>query len=160
MSSIPAESIAPDRRRGSSALAFPALLARVLVGGLLAATGVAKLANLEQFAEEIQNYELAARMQLSIPKITDLSTEPEHVFKLYGADDSENPTKAAFARNCILARRLIESGVRFVQLFNGAYAMGEGVGNWDGHKSLKPQYDKHGPILDQPAAAPVEETPR
>jgi len=43
--------------------------------------------------------------------------------------------------------------VRFVQLFNGAYAMGEGVGNWDGHKSLKAQYDTHGPILDQPAAA-------
>jgi uncharacterized protein (DUF1501 family) len=43
--------------------------------------------------------------------------------------------------------------VRFVQLFNGAYAMGEGVGNWDGHKTLKAQYDIHGPILDQPAAA-------
>ena len=43
--------------------------------------------------------------------------------------------------------------MRFVQLFNGAYAMGEGVGNWDGHKTLKTQYDVHGPILDQPAAA-------
>jgi hypothetical protein len=43
--------------------------------------------------------------------------------------------------------------VRFVQLFNGAYAMGEGVGNWDGHKTLKTQYDIHGPGLDQPAAA-------
>ena len=61
--------------------------------------------------------------------------------------------RAGFARNCILARRLLERGVRFVQLFNGAYAMGEGVGNWDGHKSLKKQYDIHGPILDQPAAA-------
>jgi uncharacterized protein (DUF1501 family) len=61
--------------------------------------------------------------------------------------------KAGFARNCILARRLLEKGVRFVQLFNGAYAMGEGVGNWDGHKTLKQQYDVHGPILDQPAAA-------
>lgn len=39
-----------------------------------------------------------------------------------------------------------------MQLFNGAYAMGEGVGNWDGHKTLKEQYDKHGPILDQPVA--------
>ena len=43
--------------------------------------------------------------------------------------------------------------MRFVQLFNGAYAMGEGVGNWDGHKQLKNDYDRHGPILDQPAAA-------
>jgi arylsulfatase A-like enzyme len=48
---------------------------------------------------------------------------------------------------------LLERGVRFVQLFKGAYAMGEGVGNWDGHKSLKEQYDVHGPILDAPAAA-------
>ncbi|MFM7518918.1 MAG: DUF1501 domain-containing protein, partial [Planctomycetota bacterium] len=49
-------------------------------------------------------------------------------------------------------RRLIEQGVRFVQLFNGAYAMGEGVGNWDGHKTLAKQYAVHGPILDQPLA--------
>ena len=52
--------------------------------------------------------------------------------------------------------------MRFVQLFNGAYAMGEGVGNWDGHKTLKTQYDIHAPILDQPAAALLEgpESPR
>jgi uncharacterized protein (DUF1501 family) len=43
--------------------------------------------------------------------------------------------------------------VRFVQLFNGSYAMGEGVGNWDGHRKLKEQYDIHAPILDRPAAA-------
>ena len=43
--------------------------------------------------------------------------------------------------------------MRFVQLFNGAYAMGEGVGNWDGHKTLKQQYEVHAPILDQPCAA-------
>ena len=65
--------------------------------------------------------------------------------------DSKNETKAAFARNCILARRLIEKGVRFVQLFNGAYASG-GALNWDGHQKLREQYDGHGEILDQPAA--------
>jgi uncharacterized protein (DUF1501 family) len=43
--------------------------------------------------------------------------------------------------------------VRFVQVFNGAYAMGEGVGNWDGHRQLKIDYDRHGPVLDRPAAA-------
>jgi hypothetical protein len=106
-----------------------------------------------QLAARIASYELAARMQLSVPEVSDISREPSHVLAAYGADDAENKTKAAFARNCILARRLIERGVRFVQLFNGAYAMGEGVGNWDGHKMLKQQYDKHGPILDQPAAA-------
>ena len=56
-------------------------------------------------------------------------------------------------RNCLLARRLLERDVRFVQLFNGSYAMGEGVGNWDGHKTLKKQYDIHAPIFDQPTAA-------
>jgi hypothetical protein len=104
-------------------------------------------------AARIASYEMAARMQLSVPRIADLSTETRSTLTRYGADDSENPVKAAFARNCILARRLVESGVRFVQLFNGAYAMGEGVGNWDGHRHLKKQYDIHGPILDQPAAA-------
>lgn len=106
-----------------------------------------------ELSARIASYELAARMQLSIPQVTDLATEPAHILKMYGADDAENKTKAGFARNCILARRLVEQGVRFVQLFNGAYAMGEGVGNWDGHKTLKQQYDIHGPILDQPAAA-------
>ena len=107
-----------------------------------------------ELAARIASYELAAKMQLSVPRISDLSTETNQTLRMYGADDSENPTKAAFARNCILARRLIESGVRFVQLFNGAYQTGgEGTSNWDGHKLIKKQYDVHGPILDQPAAA-------
>ncbi len=110
-----------------------------------------------ELAARIASYELAARMQTSVPEVTDLADEPEHLLRLYGADDTQNTTKAAFARNCILARRLIERGVRFVQLFNGAYAMGEGVGNWDGHKQLKQQYDIHGPIVDQPAAALLQD---
>ncbi|MDA1278014.1 MAG: DUF1501 domain-containing protein [Verrucomicrobia bacterium] len=109
-----------------------------------------------KLAARIASYELAARMQLSVPEISDLSTEPAHVLKLYGADDTSNPDKAAFARNCILARRLIEKGVRFVQLFNGAYASG-GKLNWDGHNALKEQYDIHGNILDQPAAALIRD---
>jgi uncharacterized protein (DUF1501 family) len=71
--------------------------------------------------------------------------------------NDSNKLKGGFARNCVLARRLVERGVRFVQLFNGAYAMGEGVGNWDGHKSLKSQYDVHRAILDQPCAALIED---
>ena len=62
--------------------------------------------------------------------------------------------KAAYARNCILARRLVEKGVRFVQLFNGAYQTGaKASSNWDGHKVLAEQYVKHGEVLDQPTAA-------
>ncbi|MCB1207849.1 MAG: DUF1501 domain-containing protein [Verrucomicrobiales bacterium] len=109
-----------------------------------------------KLAARIASYELAARMQLSVPEISDLSTEPAHILKLYGADDTQNADKAAFAKNCILARRLIEKGVRFVQLFNGAYASG-GKLNWDGHNALKEQYDVHAPILDQPAAALIRD---
>jgi hypothetical protein len=105
----------------------------------------------------IASYELAARMQLSIPEITDLGSEPAHILRSYAADQSGNRTKdlrAAYGRNCILARRLIERGVRFVQLFNGAYQTGgEGVSNWDGHKKIQEQYAVHGPVLDQPTAA-------
>ena len=106
-----------------------------------------------ELAARMSSYALAARMQLSVPEVTDLSSEPDHILSLYGANDRENTLKASFARNCILARRLVEKGVRFVQLFNGAYQTGgEGVSNWDGHKQLHAQYSKHGPVLDQPAA--------
>lgn len=100
----------------------------------------------------IASYELAARLQLSAPEVADLGQESAITQKAYGID-SPNKFLAGFARNCLLARRLLERGVRYVQLFNGAYAMGEGAGNWDGHKQLKKDYDRHGPILDQPAAA-------
>jgi hypothetical protein len=107
-----------------------------------------------ELSARISSYELAARMQLSVPQVSDLSTESASTIKAYGADDSENALKVGYARNCILARRLIEKGVRFVQVFNGAYQTGgEGVSNWDGHKSLQAQYSKHGPVLDQPTAA-------
>ncbi|MBS0261299.1 MAG: DUF1501 domain-containing protein [Planctomycetes bacterium] len=110
-----------------------------------------------ELAARISSYELAARMQLSVPAVSDISGEPAHILKLYGADATGNAiqnTKAGYARNCILARRLIEQGVRFVQLFNGAYQVGgEGVSNWDGHKVLQDQYTVHGEIFDQPTAA-------
>lgn len=105
-----------------------------------------------RLAARIASYELAARLQLSAPQVSDLSQESAATHRAYGTVSS-NPLEAGFARNCLLGRRLIERGVRFVQLFNGAYAMGEGKGNWDGHKALKEQYDVHGPILDGPAAA-------
>jgi hypothetical protein len=103
-------------------------------------------------AARIASYELAAKMQLRATEVADFTREPKAVRALYGVDDPAK-VKSGFARNCLLARRLLERGVRFVQLFNGAYAMGEGVGNWDGHRMLKAQYEIHGPILDRPCAA-------
>ena len=95
-------------------------------------------------------------MQLSAAEVTNFSGESPATLEKYGINDS-NQLKGRFAKNCLLARRLVERGVRFVQLFNGAYAMGEGVGNWDGHKTLKKQYDIHAPILDQPCAALISD---
>jgi hypothetical protein len=104
-----------------------------------------------ELAARIASYELAARMQLRAAEVADLSRESKATRALYGVEDTDK-VRAGFARNCLLARRLLERGVRFVQLFNGAYAMGEGVGNWDGHRTIKAQYDIHGPILDRPCA--------
>ena len=69
-----------------------------------------------QLAARIASYELAARMQLSIPEITDLTKEPDYIMRNYGAGESGNKVvdlRVAYGRNCILARRLIERGVRF-----------------------------------------------
>jgi hypothetical protein len=103
-------------------------------------------------AARIAAYELAGRMQVTAPEVAELRGESPATRALYGLDDS-NETKAAFGRNCLLARRLLERGVRYVTVFNGAFAMGEGNLNWDGHRRIKADYDRHGPILDQAAAA-------
>ncbi len=101
----------------------------------------------------VSSYELAARMQLSAPEVTDISKESPETLKMYGADDP-NPLKAGYAKNTILARRLLERGVRFVELYCGSRASGvDGLLNWDAHRTLKADYDRHGPILDQPTAA-------
>jgi hypothetical protein len=114
----------------------------------------------EALAARIASYELAAKMQLAAANLNDLSDETPETLALYGADDTANVNKARFAKNCILARRLLERDVRFVQLFNGSYAMGEGVGNWDGHKVIEQQYAVHGPILDQPVAGLITDLRR
>jgi hypothetical protein len=104
-----------------------------------------------ELSARVAAYELAARMQLSAPEVSDLAGESPATRALYGLDDG-NPILAGFGRNCLLARRLLERGVRFVTLYNGAFAMGEGALNWDGHRRIKSDYDRHGPILDKPLA--------
>ena len=98
-------------------------------------------------------YELAGRMQLSAPEVSDLSQETDLTHTLYGTRD-ENPLKAAYARNCLLARRLLERDVRYVNLYCASRASGvDGFLNWDAHKTLKQDYERHCPIFDQPTAA-------
>jgi hypothetical protein len=99
------------------------------------------------------SYELAARMQLAAPEVTDFKSESATTHKLYGIDDG-NPLKSAYARNCLLARRLLERGVRYVSLYCASRASGiDGLLNWDAHRTLKTDYERHCPILDQPTAA-------
>jgi hypothetical protein len=101
----------------------------------------------------LASYALAARMQLAAPEATDLSKESAATQSLYGVDSS-NPYEAAYARNALLARRLLEKGVRFVQLYCGASASQvDGLLNWDAHKTLKADYERHVPIFDRPTAA-------
>lgn len=104
-------------------------------------------------AARIEAYQLAARMQLSAPVVCDLSSETAAIQAMYGINDP-NEYKAAYARNCLLARRLLENGVRYVNLYCASRASGaEGLLNWDAHRTLKADYERHCPIFDQPTAA-------
>jgi hypothetical protein len=103
----------------------------------------------DAFAARLHTYELAARMQASIPEATRLEDEPAHIQKLYGID---NEATKGFARNCLMARRLVERGVRFVQIINGG-AFGSPRINWDGHENLKQNHDTQAATMDQPVAA-------
>ena len=100
------------------------------------------------FGARLRSYELAARMQSSIPEATDVEAEPEAIRRLYGLD---NPGTKGFGRNCLMARRLLERGVRFVQILNGG-AFGSPRINWDGHEDLKENHDTQAATMDQPVA--------
>ncbi len=105
------------------------------------------------FAARLRSYELAARMQVSIPEATNLDNESEEAKQLYGLND---PTNKGFARNCLMARRLIERGVRFVQIFNGG-SFGSPRINWDGHENLKENHDTQAATMDRPVAALIHD---
>ena len=98
----------------------------------------------QDIATRINSYELAFRMQTSAPDLMDISQEPQHVLDLYGAE----PGARSFANNCVLARRLVERGVRYVQLFHEA---------WDQHGNLKNDLDKNCRDTDQACAALVKD---
>lgn len=99
------------------------------------------------------SYELSAKMQLTAPEVSDLSRESQSIHDLYKTSDP-NKLKAAYARNCLLARRFLEQGVRYVSLYCASRASAvDGLLNWDAHKTLKADYERHCPIFDEPTAA-------
>ena len=98
----------------------------------------------------LRSYELAARMQISLPEVTNLNSEPRHIAESYGLGSRET---GDFARNCILARRLLERGVRFVQLFSGGPLGGKPRTSWDGHEDMIGNHTREALRIDQPVAA-------
>jgi hypothetical protein len=98
-----------------------------------------------EIGTRIAQYEMAYRMQSSVPELADLSTEPDRIFELYGPASRKPGT---FARNCLLARRLAERGVRFIQLFHRG---------WDQHSQLPRGIRGQSSDVDQPQAALIQD---
>lgn len=114
--------------------------------GMLDALGALQQAQINKFkdpaiSDKIASYEMAFRMQTSVPEVTDLKDEPEEIFKLYG-DDARKP--GTYAANCLMARRLVERNVRFIQLYHQG---------WDNHDSLQNAIVPQCKATDQASAA-------
>jgi len=101
----------------------------------------------QELATRIQSYELAYRMQAEAPEAVDLSLEKQATRDMYGI--GQQPTDE-YGRNCLIARRLVERGVRFIQLYSGG---GHLEDTWDGHESIEKNHGIHGAEVDQPIAA-------
>ena len=104
----------------------------------------------------IRGYELAARMQMAVPEVTGLRGEAEETRSLYGLD---RPETADFGRACLIARRLLERGVRFVQLYAGG-TFGSPRRNWDGHEDMKQCHGQEALRVDRPVSALLKDLRR
>jgi hypothetical protein len=115
---------------------------------------LATRADQQDLAARISSYELAYQMQEHAPEAVDLATEDQATLDLYGAD---NPKTSDFARRCIIARRLVERGVRCIQLYSGGAHNDD---NWDAHGDLEVNHNKHAGATDQPVAALLKDLKR
>ena len=111
-----------------------------------------KLGAADQIESSIANYELAYRMQSSIPELTDISGESPLTRKLYGLD-SDDKHMRTYAAQCLLARRLVERGVRFIELT----CPNCGWDRWDQHANLKKGHEANAHAVDQPIAALIKD---
>ena len=102
-------------------------------------------------AARISSYELAYKMQSSAPEAVDLSDETAETKKMYGLEGKETEY---FGKQCLLARRLVERGVRFIQIYSGG---NHNDANWDAHGDLKLNHDLHAKETDQPIAALIKD---
>jgi hypothetical protein len=101
-------------------------------------------------AARIRGFEMAARMQSAVPKVADISSEPASVREQYGLD---RPETRDMGGRCLLARRLLERGVRFVQLYSGGPIAGSPRTSWDAHEDVKENHSAEALRIDQPVAA-------
>jgi hypothetical protein len=105
-------------------------------------------------AARLRSYELAARMQRAVPRVADLDAEPQSMHRLYGLD---RPETADCGRRCLLARRLLEHGVRFVQIYSGGPIAGSPRSSWDAHENVKENHSLEAARIDQPVAALLQD---
>jgi hypothetical protein len=106
-----------------------------------------------ELAARIASYELAYRMQSCAPEAVDIAKESEETKKLYGLGDD---VTAPFGRQCLMARRLVERGVRFVQVWSGAY-INSNVDTWDAHDSIVSNHGQHAAEVDKPIAGLMQD---
>jgi len=100
-----------------------------------------------ELAARIESFELAYRMQMAAPEAIDIASEPQSIQTLYGMDD---PQCDHFAKQCLIARRLVERGVRFVQIYSGGM---ENQRSWDGHADIQGNHTQFAGETDKPVAA-------
>ena len=115
-----------------------------------------KYPGVSDFSARISSYELAYRMQGCAPEAVDISQESEETKRLYGLG---NKTTEPFGRQCLLARRLIERGVRFVQLYSGAI-VNQNVDTWDAHSSISDNHRMHASEVDKPITGLITDLKR
>jgi hypothetical protein len=132
----PGPGVSTDRQRGEFALL-----------GRLNALSAVQYPDDPALRARIKSYELAFRMQTAVPEVVRFSTESESTRRLYGLDD---PTTRTFGEQCLAARRLVERGVRFVQVFHGSNG---GAGAWDAHSQLRKNHAALCAQVDRPMAA-------
>ncbi|MFN7935503.1 MAG: DUF1501 domain-containing protein [Bryobacteraceae bacterium] len=118
-----------------------------LLGKLNALDETKNPANSE-LAARIASYELAYRMQACAPEAVDISSETDVTKKLYGLNES---TTEAFGRQCLMARRLVERGVRFIQLYHGGLGI-QNLDTWDAHEDIRSNHTRHAASVDVPIA--------
>ena len=113
-----------------------------------------KIGQDEKLLSRIRSYELAARLQTSIPEVSRYADEPAAIRKLYGIDEENT---ADMGRRCLLGRRLLERGVRFVQVYSGGPIAGNPRSSWDAHESVKNNHSQEAGRIDKPVAALLQD---